>query len=388
MQIGKKKFIAVIVIAFLAGGLFTAGGFALAQGGLGKTVSVPRDEYKEMHASYERYDKLQKLYRLIETSFYQDVDENALLEGAYKGMTEALGDPYSAYMNAEEYANWKTALQGEYSGVGVTFSQDADGNYVVVSVEQGSPADEAGLQTGDILLAADGKTYDNMDLLANAIRGDAGTQVELTYTRNGKENTVSMTREKIVQHSVSHKMLDQDTGYIAITSFMESTAEDFREALKAVTESGAKKLVLDLRDNGGGLLNACIDVADEFLDQGIVVSVEGKSQERMEYESKDGKTALKTVVLVNENSASAAEILAAALKDNGFALVGQTTFGKGVIQSTNELEDGSALKLTIMEYFSPKGNAIHEKGVVPNHEVKDDENTEIDEQLQKARELL
>lgn len=388
MQIGKKKFIAVIVIAFLAGGLFTAGGFALAQGGIGKTVSVPRDEYKEMHASCERYDKLQKLYQLIETSFYQDVDENALLEGAYKGMTEALGDPYSAYMNAEEYANWKTALQGEYSGVGVTFSQDADGNYVVVSVEPGSPADEAGLQTGDILLAADGKTYDNMDLLANAIRGDAGTQVELTYTRNGKENTVSMTRKKIVQHSVSHKMLDQDTGYIEITSFMESTAEDFREALKAVTESGAKKLVLDLRDNGGGLLNACIDVADEFLDQGIVVSVEGKSQERMEYESKDGKTALKTVVLVNENSASAAEILAAALKDNGFALVGQTTFGKGVIQSTNELEDGSALKLTIMEYFSPKGNAIHEKGVVPNHEVKDDENTETDEQLQKARELL
>lgn len=388
MQIGKKKFIAVVVIAFLAGGLFTAGGFALAQGGIGKTVSVPRDEYKEMHASYERYDKLQKLYRLIETSFYQDVDENALLEGAYKGMTEALGDPYSAYMNAEEYANWKTALQGEYSGVGVTFSQDADGNYVVVSVEPGSPADEAGLQTGDILLAADGKTYDNMDLLANAIRGDAGTQVELTYTRDGKENTVSMTRKKIVQHSVSHKMLDQDTGYIEITSFMESTAEDFREALKAVTESGAKKLVLDLRDNGGGLLNACIDVADEFLDQGIVVSVEGKSQERMEYESKDGKTALKTVVLVNENSASAAEILAAALKDNGFALVGQTTFGKGVIQSTNELEDGSALKLTIMEYFSPKGNAIHEKGVAPNHEVKDDENTEIDEQLQKARELL
>lgn len=388
MQIGKKKFIAVIVIAFLTGGLFTAGGFALAQGGLGKTVSVPRDEYKEMRASCERYDKLQKLYQLIETSFYQEVDENTLMEGAYKGMTEALGDPYSAYMNAEEYANWKTALQGEYSGVGITFSQDADGNYVVVSVEQGSPADEAGLQTGDILLAADGKTYDNMDLLANAIKGDAGTQVELTYARNGKENTVSMTREKIVQHSVSHKMLNQDTGYIAITSFMESTAEDFREALKAVTESGAKKLVLDLRDNGGGLLNACIDVADEFLDQGVVVYVEGKNQERMEYESKDGKTALKTAVLVNENSASAAEILAAALLDNGFALVGQTTFGKGVIQSTNELEDGSALKITIMEYFSPKGNAIHEKGVVPNHAVKDDENTETDEQLQKALDLL
>lgn len=388
MQIGKKKFIILIVIAFLIGGLVTTGGFALARGGFMKTVSVPRNEYKAMRESCERYDKLQKLYQLVETSFYQDVDEDALLEGAYKGLVEALGDPYSAYMNAEEYENWKTALQGEYSGVGITFSQDADGNYVVVSVEQGTPADEAGLKTGDILLAADGKKYDDMDLLANAIKGDEGTQVELTYARNGKENTVSMTREKIIQHSVSHKMLDQDTGYIAITSFMESTAEDFRKALKAVTESGAKELVLDLRDNGGGLLNACIDVADEFLDQGIVVYVEGKSQQRMEYESKDGKTALETVVLVNENSASAAEILAAALKDNGFALVGQTTFGKGVIQSTNEMEDGSALKLTIMEYFSPKGNAIHEKGVAPDYEVKNEENTEADEQLQKALQLL
>ena len=353
-----------------------------------KNVSVPQDEYKAMRASYERYGKLQELYQMIEASYYQDVDEDALLEGAYKGLAGALGDPYSAYMNEEEFSNWKTALQGEYSGIGITFSQDADGNYVVVSVTEGSPAEEAGLKTGDILLAADGKTYDNMDLLANAIKGKEGTQVELTYARDGKEHTASMTREKIIQHSVSHKMLDQDTGYIAITSFMESTAEEFHQALQSVEESGAKDLVLDLRDNGGGLLNTCIDVADEFLDQGIVVYVEGKNQERMEYESKDGKIALKTVVLVNENSASAAEILAAALKDNGFALVGQTTFGKGVIQSTNELADGSALKITIMEYFSPKGNAIHEKGVAPNHEVKQDEGTEADEQLQKALELL
>lgn len=388
MQIGKKKFIIAIVAAFLTGGLFTSGIFALAQGGLLKNVSVPQDEYKAMRASYERYGKLQELYQMIEASYYQDVDEDALLEGAYKGLAGALGDPYSAYMNEEEFANWKTALQGEYSGIGITFSQDADGNYVVVSVTEGSPAEEAGLKTGDILLAADGKTYDNMDLLANAIKGKEGTQVELTYARDGKEYTASMTREKIIQHSVSHKMLDQDTGYIAITSFMESTAEEFHQALQSVEESGAKDLVLDLRDNGGGLLNTCIDVADEFLDQGIVVYVEGKNQERMEYESKDGKTALKTVVLVNENSASAAEILAAALKDNGFALVGQTTFGKGVIQSTNELADGSALKITIMEYFSPKGNAIHEKGVAPNHEVKQDEGTEADEQLQKALELL
>lgn len=388
MQIGKKKFVAFLVIAFLIGGLCTTGVFAFLKGGLTGDVSVPRSEYKAMSEAYERYAKLQQLYQSVDTNFYQDIDESALMEGAYKGFIEALEDPYSAYMTAEEYKNWKTSLQGEYSGIGVTFSQDTDKNYVVISVEKESPAEGAGLKPGDILLSVDGKEYENMDMMANAIKGEEGTSVELTYSRNGEEATASMTRKKIVQHSVFHEMLDKDTGYISITSFIDSTAEDFSEALEAVEQEGAKDLVLDLRDNGGGLLNECIAVADEFLDKGVVVSVEGKVQKRMDYESKDGKTDLKTVVLVNENSASAAEILAAALKDNGFDLVGQTTFGKGVIQSTVEMKDGSALKLTIMEYFSPAGDAIHGKGVVPTHEVKNEEGSKTDQQMKKAMELL
>lgn len=183
-------------------------------------------------------------------------------------------------------------------------------------------------------------------------------------------------------------MLDGNIGYISISSFIETTGEDFSQALKELEEDGAQGLVLDLRDNGGGLVDACVQVADEFLDEGVVVYVEDRDGNRTDYDAKDGKTDLKTVVLVNENSASASEILAAALQDKGFEIVGQTTYGKGVIQSTAQLEDGSALKLTIMQYFSPDGNAINEKGVTPDHQVANEENSGKDAQLDEALSLF
>ena len=183
-------------------------------------------------------------------------------------------------------------------------------------------------------------------------------------------------------------MMDGNIGYIRISSFIETTGDDFKEALKDIEGKSAKGLILDLRDNGGGLVNSCVEVADEFLDEGVVAYVEDRNKNRTDYEAKDGKTDLKTVVLVNENSASASEILAAALKDNGFDLVGQTTYGKGVIQSTAELEDGSALKLTIMQYFSPDGNAINKKGVEPDYKVKNEENSGSDTQMKKAVSLF
>ena len=183
-------------------------------------------------------------------------------------------------------------------------------------------------------------------------------------------------------------MLDDSTGYISISSFIESTGNDFKKALKDIEDKGAKNLVLDLRDNGGGLVDAAVEVADQFLDEGVVAYVEDKNKNRNDYDAEDGKTDLNTVVLVNENSASASEILAAALQDNGFKLVGQNTYGKGVIQSTAELSDGSAIKLTIMQYFSPDGNKIHKKGVKPDYEVKNEEDSSTDAQLEKALSLF
>lgn len=374
MQISKKKFIALMIVAFMAGGAVT-GGIGMFAGGAGR--SADKD-----------FDKLEDIYNYIEKTYYEEPDMDKLMDGAYKGFIDALDDPYSSYMTKKEYDSWMTNVESEYSGVGITFSMDMDGNYVVVGVTKDSPAEDAGIKAGDILLKVDGKTYDDMDIFAAAIRGEEGTVVKLTYSRDDKEKTVSITREKITQHSVYDEMLDDATAYIAISSFIDNTADDFRDALSKAEKKGATKLILDLRNNGGGLLTSCIDVADEFLDKGTVVYVEGRTGKREEYEAKDGKTDLETVVLVNENSASAAEILAAAMQDNGFELVGKTTFGKGVIQSTVELDDGSAIKWTIMQYFSPKGNVINKKGVTPDHMVDIPEKGEKDTQLEKAKELL
>lgn len=388
MEIKKKRLVIYVVAAFLAGAAVTGGACAAVFNGALGYVKVSKSQYDDMSEVYERYGKLDQLYDTITSSFYKEVDEDAMMEGAYKGLVAGLNDPYSSYMTAEEYETWVATATGEYSGVGITFTQDEDGNFVVVSVTDDSPAADVGIREGDIIKTVDGQEYSDLDVIGNAIRGEEGSEIEITYIRDGEEKSVTMTREKITQHSVEHRMLDGNIGYISISSFIETTGEDFSQALKELEEDGAQGLVLDLRDNGGGLVDACVQVADEFLDEGVVVYVEDRDGNRTDYDAKDGKTDLKTVVLVNENSASASEILAAALQDNGFEIVGQTTYGKGVIQSTAQLEDGSALKLTIMQYFSPDDNAINEKGVTPDHQVANEENSGKDAQLDEALSLF
>ena len=388
MEIKKKRLVIYVVAAFLAGAAVTGGACAAVFNGALGYVKVSKSQYDDMSEVYERYGKLDQLYDTITSSFYKEVDEDAMMEGAYKGLVAGLNDPYSSYMTAEEYETWVATATGEYSGVGITFTQDEDGNFVVVSVTDDSPAADVGIREGDIIKTVDGQEYSDLDVIGNAIRGEEGSEIEITYIRDGEEKSVTMTREKITQHSVEQRMLDGNIGYISISSFIETTGEDFSQALKELEEDGAQGLVLDLRDNGGGLVDACVQVADEFLDEGVVVYVEDRDGNRTDYDAKDGKTDLKTVVLVNENSASASEILAAALQDNGFEIVGQTTYGKGVIQSTAQLEDGSALKLTIMQYFSPDGNAINEKGVTPDHQVANEENSGEDAQLDEALSLF
>ena len=388
MQLTKKKLIAILVAAFLAGGVVTAGaGLAICKGALGY-VGVPADKYSSMKETYERFGKLEDLYETIDSSYYKEIDEQDLIDGACKGLVSGLDDPYSSYMTKDEYDSWKVSATGEYSGIGVTFSQDKNDNYVIVGITKNSPAERAGLEVGDYILKVDDKTYEDMDVMAEAIRGEAGSKVKINYLRDDDEKEVTITREKITEESVSYKMLDGDIGYIQLSSFISSSAEDFSDALEALEKKGAKGLILDLRDNGGGLVEQCIEIADEFLDEGVVTYVKDKNGKKKEYKAEDGKTDLKTVVLVNGNSASCSEILAGALKDNGCKLVGEKTFGKGVIQSTAALDDGSALKLTVMQYFSPKGNAIQDKGIKPNYEVKNPKNSDTDKQLQKAQSLF
>ena len=367
MQVGKKKFTVCLIAAFLAGAV-VSGGIAAAAG----------------HNGNDRYIKLDELYQTVQDNFYMDTDDQKMIDGACKGLISGLGDPYSAYMTAEEYESFEASTLGEYSGVGITFSEDMSGNYVIIEVQKDSPAERAGFRPGDFLISVDGKTYDDMELMAADIRGEEGTDVEIGYIRDGEEKKIKVTREHIVQHSVEYEMLNDNTGYISINSFIDSTYDDFRDALDDIESQKASGLVLDLRNNGGGLVDSCIKIADEFLDEGVVVYVEDKNGNRQDYRSEKGKTDMEVVVLINENSASASEILAAALHDNGVKLVGQNTFGKGIIQSTTKLDDGSALKLTVMQYFSPDRNAIHEKGVKPDYEVENDDESDEDKQLQKA----
>lgn len=386
MEMKKKKFIIYLAAAFIGGCLVTGGAAALINNGLFGSVRVDADDYNVLMDTYERYGKAEQLYMTLEENYYKDIDEDDVMTGLYKGMVEGLGDPYSSYMTEDEYASWEASTTGEYSGVGITFTQDKDGSFVVVSVEKNAPAHKGGIKAGDVIIEVNGKAYEDMDVMANAMRGKEGTDVDVTYVRDGSKKTVTLTREKIEQTTVEWEMLNEDTGYISISSFMSGTADEFSDALKAVEDRGAGSLVLDLRDNGGGLVDSCIEIADQFLDKGIVTYLENKDGKRVDYESEDGKTDLETVVLVNENSASASEILAAALQDNGIKLVGETTYGKGVVQSTVKLSDGTALKLTIMQYFSPEGRTINGKGVKPDYSV--DGSEDGDPQLEKALSLL
>lgn len=374
MQIKKRNFILILVGVFIAGMLVMGSVCAYIMNSDG--FAIRNDS------------KLQKIQNQIDALYLNEYDSKELKEGIYKGYVEGLEDPYSVYMDANEYASWQASAMGKYSGVGITFANDGSGTFVVLDVYEGSPAAKAGITAGDYILTVDGKSYEDADLMAADIRGKEGSKVTLEIYHNEKTEKFELVRDKITVSSVSSEMLDGNIGYIKITQFLDDTAEEFKDALKDVEQKKPAGLILDLRNNGGGLVDECVEVADEFLDKGVVCYVEDKRGRSETYDAKDGKTDLKTIVLINENSASASEILAGALKDNGFKIVGQNSFGKGIIQTTIEMSDGSALKLTIMQYLSPDKHVIHKKGIKPNVPVEDDDSTEADEQLEKAKQLL
>ncbi|MDO4177245.1 MAG: S41 family peptidase [Bacillota bacterium] len=371
MQISKVRFVITLAVAFVVGAAVMFGVTHFGHD------SAKIDENK-LGAIQEQIDKY----------YLNDCDQEELIEYVYKGYVAGLGDPYSLYMSKTEYESWLASATGDYDGIGMTFTEDKNGNFVVLEVTKDSPAEKADVKSGDYILTVDGETFESSDVMAAAIRGQAGTNVTIEFMQDEKKVSKTITRDHIIQQSVEYKMLDGDIGYIQISKFINSTSEDFDAALKNLTAKGAKSLILDLRDNCGGLVNECVEVADEFLDEGPVCYVEDKNGNTESYDAEDGKTKLPTVVLVNENSASASEILAGAMHDNDYTLIGEKTFGKGVIQTTEQLSDGSALKLTIMQYLSPDKHVIHKKGIKPDIVVEDKEKTEADEQLDKAIEEL
>ena len=383
MKMQKKGLIALLLIVFVSGGLLGAGIGRLTDDGYGK-VSISKEEYKEIKEYKDKYAKVDELWDHIQKEAYDEPKDEDMIDGLCRGLFAGLGDRYSAYMTKDEYEAYETSITGSFEGVGITFAADDTGAFAVIGTVEGSPAQKAGIKEGDIITKVDGKTYDNADAAAAAIRGKKGTKVKITVERGGKEKVYELTRDVIVNQSAESKVLDGNIGYIKLTEFDEHTDEDFEKALDELEKKNVKGFILDLRNNGGGLVDSSVNIADNLLGKGVVTYMEDRAGHKEYFKSDEDKTRLPYVVLVNGSSASASEILTAAVKDFGQGkIVGTKTFGKGVVQVTQKLSDGSAYKLTVMQYFSPDGNVINGKGIEPDYVVKGKT-----KQLEKAKELL
>jgi len=346
---------------------------------------------KEVFSSVEVAAKLDMLNSYIEQYYLGEGDVTREKEAAYKALVEALGDPYSEYYTAEEYRKQNEKYEGSYIGIGITLAMNREtGQFSVDDVQVGGGAEEAGIKPGDILYTVAGSAVEGMDLeeLINIVRGEEGSTVDIEVFRSGKDALLSFTVERrdVQIQTVEYELLEGKIGYIHLTRFSQNTTEQFRDAVNALEGQGVKGLIVDLRDNGGGSLSAVVEVLDQILPKGLLVYTKTKNGKEKEYYSTDKERFEKPLcVIINENSASASEIFAGAIKDrNAGTLVGRTSFGKGIVQKVYVLDDGSAVKLTNSEYFTPNGNNIHGVGIEPNIEVEQVEETEEDEQLAAA----
>ena len=339
-------------------------------------------------AEYKRYAKYKALEQSIKREFYKKPDEKKLEDATYKGLFSGLEDVYSAYYTADEMKQLLEVATGKYVGIGFVVGADkATGAIRVESVMNNSPAKESGVKKGDLVVAVNGKKYSymEMDIAVKNIRGPENTSVKITFLRDGKKIDKTITRKEIKIVSIESKMLEDKIGYINIKSFEEETAEDFRKALASLEAQGMKALIIDVRDDGGGLLTVVEDICDRILGKAVIVYTKDRQGKKEYLKSSDKEKIDKPiVVLTNRSSASASEILTGAVLDNKAGIsIGETTYGKGLVQGMLKLKDGSGYKLTTAQYFTPNGNYIDKKGIKPTIEVKDK-----DQQLPKAIEYL
>ena len=404
----KKSFLGGIVTGVLAAALILSGVFMgrsawnLFQASRAQEAasqSAAENTGSDTVANQRTMDKLKLLEDTIGKYYLESVDEQTLEKGVYDGLVKALGDPYSVYYSAEELKELQDKTEGIYYGIGSYIGIDADTSLPrLTGIIEGTPAQESGVREGDLLYKVDGEEVQGLELtqVVSKVKGEEGTTVHLTIIREGESDylEIDVVRRKVESPTVNQKMLDNNIGYIQITEFDTVTLDQFTEALAVCRGSGMKGLILDLRGNPGGNLNTVCDIAREILPKGLIVYTEDKNGKRTEYTC-DGTNQIKEplVVLVDSGSASASEILAGAIKDYGIGtLVGTTTFGKGIVQRIISLSDGSAVKLTVSNYYTPNGNNIHKIGIAPDIEEKFDGeayyNDGVDNQLNKAIEVM
>lgn len=343
---------------------------------------------------YSLVQTLQTFKTMINQLYIGDIDEESMLEGAIKGYVEGLGDPYTEYLTKEEMEEFTEETNSEYVGIGVYVGNDTVNNTIlVVGVMKSSPAEEAGIQIGDVIEKIDGVAYtgEQLDEATKVLKAEEGTTATLTIRRDNEEKELTVVRRKITVQHVASEMLENNIAYIQIDSFDANVASSFEEQITSLMNNGATGIIIDLRNNGGGIVDEATGIADLFLDKGETILITKSKKENNEEETKSERDPIvndiPVVILVNEATASASEILAGALKDNyGATIIGKQTYGKGVIQTLYTLTDGSGIKITTEEYYTPNHNQINEVGITPDIEVDITENE--DTQLQRAIEVL
>ena len=312
-------------------------------------------------------------YQIIRTRYFRPVSDETLFQGAVKGMASSLGDPYSLYLTGDVYKSFMEQTTAAFGGVGIIIGEDKQGDFYILAVFKKGAAHDAGIQPGGKLVAVDGKKLHGMEpmLAANLVRGKVGTAVTLTIEENGKVKDYKMHRSDVVLPTVSDQMVSGDIGYIHIYTFATHTEEEFKEALRDVKAKGARKLIIDVRMNPGGLITSVVDVADQILTRGPVVSYQAKNGTKQTFDIDGISKPMPMVILIDRNSASASEILAGAVQDKKEGIVmGEKSFGKGTIQSVEELSDGTALKISIAQYLTAGGRKIDKIGIKPDIAVQ------------------
>ena len=393
----------VLAVALVAGGIYLGySAWMFFQYSRAQNVSVQENAEgvsANSVATQNTLNKLDVIEETIEKYYLEDVDEQTLEDGIYKGMVESLGDPYSTYYAPDELEQIQEKTEGIYYCIGAYIGIDTETSLPrLTGIIDGTPAQESGLRAGDLIYQVDGTDVQGLELeqVTSLVKGEEGTTVHLTIIREGESDylEIDVVRRQVESPTVNQEMLDDRIGYIQITEFDTVTLDQFTEALAVCRGKGMEGLILDLRGNPGGNLSTVCEIARQILPEGLIVYTEDKNGKRTEY-SCDGEHEMteELVVLVDGNSASASEILAGAIKDYGIGtLVGTTTFGKGIVQRIISLTDGSAVKLTVSHYYTPNGNNIHEVGIEPDVEIAFDGdayyNDDVDNQLQKAIEVM
>lgn len=336
----------------------------------------------------------------VKEKYLSEYDENKAIEGAMAGYVAALGDPYTEYIPADEMEEYTQTIMGNYVGIGIYMTKNTEKNLIqVLAPIRESPAEKAGIKTGDFLVKIDGVEYtgDEMTQASNKIKGEEGTKVTLEILRGEETLTFEIERQKINTNPVYADVIDGNIGYLGISSFDEGVAEDFKTKFQSLKEKGITSLIIDLRDNGGGIVDEATKIVDYIVPKGkeILITVDKNKNEEITKAEEDVLIDMPIVVLVNASSASASEIMAGALKDLGEAtIVGTKTYGKGIIQQFLSLSNGGGLKITIEEYYTPNRTKINGVGITPDVEVELEQSVtglptdQNDTQLNKAKEIL